>query len=35
VQTPFVLLRIDMGVPFDAAFGPRHPRWFISIGQMF
>jgi outer membrane protein assembly factor BamA len=35
VQTPFVLLRVDMGVPFDAAFGPRHPRWFISIGQMF
>jgi len=35
VQTPFVLVRIDMGIPFETAYGPRRPRWFISIGQMF
>jgi outer membrane protein assembly factor BamA/autotransporter translocation and assembly factor TamB len=35
VQTPFVLLRVDAGMPFDSAFGPRRPRWFFSIGQMF
>jgi outer membrane protein assembly factor BamA len=35
VQTPVALLRIDLGVPFDAAFGPRRVRWFFSIGQMF
>ena len=35
VQTPFVLVRVDMGVPFDTAFGPRRPKWFFSIGQMF
>jgi outer membrane protein assembly factor BamA/autotransporter translocation and assembly factor TamB len=35
VYTPFVLLRVDAGIPFDAAFGPRRTRWFFSIGQMF
>jgi len=35
VQTPFVLVRVDAAMPFDGAFGPRRPRWFISIGQMF
>ncbi len=35
VQTPFVLVRVDMGVPFDTAFGRRRAKWFFSIGQMF
>ena len=35
VYTPFVLLRVDAGIPFDTAFGPRRARWFFSIGQMF
>jgi outer membrane protein assembly factor BamA/autotransporter translocation and assembly factor TamB len=35
VQTPVVLLRFDVGVPLDASYGPRRPRWFFSIGQMF
>jgi outer membrane protein assembly factor BamA/autotransporter translocation and assembly factor TamB len=35
VHTPVVLLRFDMGVPLDTSFGPRRPRWFFSIGQMF
>jgi outer membrane protein assembly factor BamA len=35
ISTPFVLLRVDAGVPFDTAFGARRPRWFFSIGQMF
>ena len=35
VQTPVVLLRFDMGIPLDASAGPRRPRWFFSIGQMF
>ncbi len=35
VQTPVVLLRFDMGVPLDPAFGPRRPRWFFSVGQTF
>jgi outer membrane protein assembly factor BamA/autotransporter translocation and assembly factor TamB len=35
VQTPFVLLRIDGGVPLDSSFGVRRIRWFFSIGQMF
>ncbi len=35
VQTPVVLLRVDMGIPLDASVAPRRPRWFFSIGQMF
>src|SRR5262249_51022574 len=35
LQTPFVLVRVDLGVPFDTAFGTRRARWFFSIGQMF
>jgi outer membrane translocation and assembly module TamA len=35
VQTPIVLLRVDVGVPLDSAVGPRRPRWFFSIGQAF
>jgi len=35
VQTPFVLLRVDLGLPLDATAGPRRGRWFFSIGQMF
>jgi outer membrane protein insertion porin family len=35
IQTPVVLLRIDMGLPLDAAVGPRRARWFFSVGQMF
>ena len=35
LQTPFVMLRVDAGVPFDAAFGRRTVRWFFSIGQLF
>lgn len=35
VQTPFVLLRVDLGIPFDTAPGPRRARLFFSIGQMF
>jgi outer membrane protein assembly factor BamA len=35
ISTPFVLLRVDAGVPFDMAFGAKRPRWFFSIGQMF
>jgi outer membrane protein assembly factor BamA len=35
VQTPFVLLRVDYGLPFDRTFGPRRGSLFFSIGQMF
>jgi outer membrane protein assembly factor BamA/autotransporter translocation and assembly factor TamB len=35
VQTPFVLLRVDYGVPFDLTFGSRRGTLFFSIGQMF
>jgi outer membrane protein assembly factor BamA/autotransporter translocation and assembly factor TamB len=35
ISTPFVLLRVDAGIPFDTVFGARRPRWFFSIGQMF
>jgi outer membrane protein assembly factor BamA len=35
IDTPVVLLRLDMGVPLDSGYGPRKPRWFFSIGQMF
>jgi outer membrane protein assembly complex protein YaeT len=35
LETPFALLRVDAGVPFDSAYGPRRVRWFFSIGQLF
>jgi outer membrane protein assembly factor BamA len=35
VVTPFALLRVDAGVPFDTQFGPQRVRWFFSIGQLF
>jgi outer membrane protein assembly factor BamA/autotransporter translocation and assembly factor TamB len=35
VQTPVVLLRIDVGFPLDSSFGPRRGRWFFSVGQAF
>jgi outer membrane protein assembly factor BamA len=35
IQTPVVMLRIDLGFPFDTATGPRRARWFISVGQLF
>jgi outer membrane translocation and assembly module TamA len=35
LSTPFVLLRVDAGIPFDSAYGGRRTRWFFSIGQMF
>ena len=35
VQTPIVLLRVDLAAPLDSSLGPRNLRWFFSIGQMF
>ena len=35
VQTPIVLLRLDLAVPLDTTLGPRSRRWFFSIGQLF
>ena len=35
VQTPIVLLRVDLAVPLDTTLGPRKQRWFFSIGQAF
>ena len=35
VQTPIVLLRLDLAVPLDTTPGPRSRRWFFSIGQAF
>ncbi len=35
VQTPIVLVRVDLAMPLDSALGPRGARWFFSIGQMF
>ena len=34
VQTPFVLLRVDYGLPVNAREG-EHGRWFFSFGQAF
>jgi outer membrane protein assembly factor BamA len=35
LQTPVVLVRLDLGFPLDTTFGPRRGRWFFSIGQLF
>lgn len=35
VDTPFALLRVDLGVPVSRSRGERTPRWFFSIGQAF
>lgn len=35
VQTPFVLLRVDLGTPLVPRPGEPRARWFFSIGQLF
>jgi outer membrane protein insertion porin family len=35
VQTPFALLRLDLGTPLSARPGEARTRWFFSIGQSF
>jgi outer membrane protein assembly factor BamA len=35
LHTPLVLVRVDLGVPFETVSGVRRPRWFFSIGQLF
>ena len=35
VQTPFALLRVDLGTPLGARPGEARARWFFSIGQSF
>jgi outer membrane translocation and assembly module TamA len=35
VQTPFDLLRIDMGAPLASRPGESRARWFVSIGHAF
>jgi outer membrane protein assembly factor BamA len=35
VQTPFALLRVDLGAPINRRAGESRARWFFSIGQMF
>jgi outer membrane protein assembly complex protein YaeT len=35
VQTPFALLRVDLGTPLGARPGEARTRWFFSIGQAF
>ncbi len=35
VQTPFALLRVDLGTPLDRRAGESRVRWFVSIGQIF
>ena len=35
VQTPFALLRIDLGAPIARRPGESRARWFFSIGQSF
>ena len=35
VQTPFALLRVDLGTPLNRRPGESRARWFFSIGQSF
>jgi outer membrane protein assembly factor BamA len=35
VQTPFALLRVDVGTPLARRPGESRARWFFSIGQSF
>jgi len=35
VQTPYVLLRVDLGTPLGPRPGEARARWFFSIGQSF
>ena len=35
VQTPFALLRADLGAPLVPRSGEPRTRWFFSIGQSF
>jgi outer membrane protein assembly factor BamA len=35
VQTPFAILRIDLGTPVARKPGESRARWFFSIGQSF
>ena len=35
VQTPFALLRADLGTPLAPKPGEPRVRWFFSIGQAF
>jgi outer membrane protein assembly factor BamA/autotransporter translocation and assembly factor TamB len=35
VQTPFALLRADLGAPLSPRAGESRVRWFFSIGQSF
>jgi len=35
VETPFALIRVDLGTPLGARPGEARARWFFSIGQSF
>ena len=35
VQTPFALLRVDLGAPLGSRVGKSRMRWYFSIGQAF
>jgi outer membrane translocation and assembly module TamA len=35
VHTPFILFRVDYGVPLDNRVTPTGSGWYFSIGQMF